>query len=261
MTRERRRAPRRAGAAVLALAAACSAPAPELPDDPPALTEWHREPVVSRAASRHVVVLNHADPSLAVERLAEIGERQWAFHRDYVGAGPERVFVHVGARYPSGFTIAGGPCPEVFLRAPGVFDTQNDWAHEMTHAFNAHFGHMPHWFNESLADVLYADSEIELYARRAEEPFLASFDRVDHRSYELMQLRRRYGRDYFRRVYRRLRERLDEARAVLRDSTPLEDRNRFLLDVLSDCAGEDLAPHFEKELGFNPKTRERQRGY
>ena len=156
--------------------------------------------------------------------------------------------------------MGGEPHPEVFLQADRIFDTQVNYAHELLHAFNAELGPTPHWFNESTADVAYVDSEIELWERRLEQPFLEQFDRIDHRSYELLQLRARYGADYFPRVYRALAARLPEARRVLATGS-LEERNLLLLEALSEAAGEDLEPLFRKEFGFNPARRERQRGY
>jgi hypothetical protein len=84
---------------------------------------------------------------------------------------------------------------------------------------------------------------------------------VDHRSYELMRLRARYGAGYLRRVFRTLEARIEESRRTLLYFVPLEEKNRFLLSVLSEAAGEDLTALFTGEFGFNPRTRERQRGY
>ena len=131
----------------------------------------------------------------------------------------------------------------------------------MMHAFNSEIGALPHWFNESMSDVAWVDSEVELWHRREADEFLASLDRVDHRSYELLELRRRFGRDYFPRVYRGIGARMDECRRVFGEGTSLEEKNDLLLDLLSQAAGEDLVPVFKKEFGFNPRTRERQRGY
>jgi hypothetical protein len=109
--------------------------------------------------------------------------------------------------------------------------------------------------------VLYADAEIELWKRRKETEFLAQFERVDHRSYELMQLRMRYGAGYFRKVYAAMRARRAEFQALMQEGAALEEKNRLILSVLSEAAGEDLTPLFAKEFGFNLRTRERQRGY
>ena len=254
---------RRCAVAAAALAGACAASPHALPPEPTATTEWHAEPVFATATAQNIVVHDHAGPitALLVDWIAQIGQTQYDFLLDYVGAGPEWVHVHVGANYPYGFAIASRPFPEMFLEARGILDTSNNWAHEMTHCFNSYFGELPHWFNESLADVVYADSEIELYQRVSEAEMLKRFDRVDNRSYELMQLRARYGRQYFRKVYRAMLARLAESRRVLRSDEALEDRNRFILSVLSEAAGENLAPVFETEFGFNVRTRERQRGY
>ena len=131
----------------------------------------------------------------------------------------------------------------------------------MMHCFCFEFGYLPHWFNESIADVAFVDSEIELYRRREELPFLKRYDRVDHRSYELLTLRRRYGSGYFRRVCAVMRNRLDVCRRTFRGGSSLEDQNELLLSILSDAAGEDLTAVFVDEFGFNPRTRHRQRGY
>lgn len=227
-------------------------------------TEWHREPVLDELRSEHVLLVNHADASLALEPALVELERAYAWLRDYTGVEPGCVVVHVGSRYPCGFAMRGRApegCPEVFLQAASIFDSQANVVHEMSHAFAYRFGALPHWFFESIADVAYADAEIGLWKRRKEAPFLATFDRVDHRSYELMLLRARYGAEYFPKVFRVLEARVAADPSVVADATPLEERNRLLLAVLSEAAGEDLVPLFTRELGFDPRTRERQRGY
>jgi hypothetical protein len=253
------------GAALLALASCAARPAPEPartpPPDPPATTEWHAEPVLDRRFAHNVVLLQHADASLPDETIVGWMQQQYDWLRAWVGFGPEWIFVHVGAHYPCGMTMRAGEWPEMFLRADSILDTSADVAHEMMHAFDTEVGALPHWFNESMSDVAWVDSEVELWHRREAGEFLASLDRVDHRSYELLELRRRFGRDYFPRVYREIAARLDECRRTFRDDVPLEDKNRLLLALLSTAAGEDLEPVFRKEFGFNPKTRERQRGY
>jgi hypothetical protein len=120
-------------------------------------------------------------------------------------------------------------------------------------------GAIPHWFNESVADMAWFDSEIDLWKRR-KESWLATFDRVDYRSYELLQLRLQYGHDYFAKVFALLQKQKEECRRVFSDATKLDEKNEFLLATLSQAAGEDVRPRF-KEWGFNPRTRERQRGY
>lgn len=231
-----------------------------LPPDPPASTEWHQEPVFERLDEPPIVVLNHADPSLKLAPIARDLRRQYDFLAEYVGSAPEVLYVHVGAHYPQGFMMQAGPYPEMFLQSGSIADTTANFAHEMMHAFLRRFGDLPHWFNESMSDVAYADSEIELWGRRKEAEFLATFDRVDHRSYELMRLRARYGRTYFRKVCHGLEARRERCLATFRDGVALEDKNELLLEVLSEAAGEDVRPLF-REFGFNPKTRERQRGY
>lgn len=236
------------------------------PPDPEARTEYHAEPVVGRAVSQNILFLNHADASIREEKVAELLQMQYDFLRRYLGAGPEWIYCHTSAKYPLGFSIAPGapgaaPWPEMFLQSGGIFHTEDNYAHEMTHCFNSYFGHFPHWFNESMADVTYLESEVYLWGRRREADLLKSFDRVDHRSYELMQLRARFGAGFFPKVYRVFLERLDECRRLFTTDTDLEDRNRFLIAAMSEAAGVDLLPLFEREFGFSLRTREKQRGY
>jgi hypothetical protein len=58
-----------------------------------------------------------------------------------------------------------------------------------------------------------------------------------------------------------MEKRLEECRKTFAEGVALEDQNLLILAILSEAAGEDLTPLFTKEFGFNPKTRERQRGY
>jgi hypothetical protein len=235
-------------------------PATPPPADPAATTDWHKEPVLSRAASRNVAFLNHADATLRPETIVADLQRQYEWLAEYVGVAPPWLFVHAGAKYPCGFAVPSEPHPEMFLVAAKIYDTSNDYAHEMTHCFTFRYGRLPHWFGESICDVTFADAEIELWKRRL-EPWLEGFDRVDHRSYELMTLRRKYGRAYFPKVFRSMEKRADECRRTFAQGVALEEQNRLLLAILSEAAGEDLVPLFTKEFGFNPRTRERQRGY
>ncbi|MBI5362181.1 MAG: hypothetical protein HZA53_03315 [Planctomycetes bacterium] len=250
--------------ALLALGCAAPRSLPSAPPaDPPARTEWHAEPVFEKAWSANIVVYNHADASFALDFALDALQKQYDWLARYTSSAPGRVIVHVGNHYPCGFSIEGTECspPEMFLQAGSFFDSQANYAHEMTHCFAFHWGALPHWFGESIADAAYADAEIELWKRRKDPAFLTSFDRIDHRSYELLQLRIRYGASYFPRVFRLLESRADErAHALARDAS-LETKNRFLLSVLSEAAGEDLTPLFTREFGFDPRTRERQRGY
>jgi hypothetical protein len=223
--------------------------------------EWHREPILTTAAWQHIVVVNHADASLDGKAIAKLLEQQYDFLAGYVGIAPDWIFVHVGNKYPCGMSVASGPNPEMFLQAASIFDTSANYAHEMMHCFMFQFGAMPHWFNESIADAAYADSEIELWHRRGEKELLAQFDRVDNRSYELMQLRIKYGKDYYRKVCARMLARRSECLRTFTHDTPLEERNELLLTILSEAAGEELRPLFTDEFGFNAKRRERQRGY
>lgn len=229
-----------------------------VPDGP---TEWHREPVLGVLRSEHVLLVNHADASLALEPVLVELERAYVWLRAYTGVEPGGVVVHVGARYPCGFSMRANELPEMFLEAASIFDAQANVVHEMTHCFAFRWGSTPHWFFESIADVAYADAEIALWKRSQEAPLIAQFDRVDHRSYELMQLRIRYGAAYFPKVFRVLEARREERERALTDESALEAKNRFLLSVLSEAAGEDLVPFFTRELGFDPRTREKQRGY
>ncbi|MFN0204979.1 MAG: hypothetical protein ACKVS6_01540 [Planctomycetota bacterium] len=236
------------------------------PGDPPATTEWHHEPVLERFAGKNVILFNRADRSFEASKIVELLQTQFDYIQQYVGAGPAWIYCHVGAKYPVGFSMHQGapgepPHPEMFLQSGGIFDTQNNYAHEMMHCFNSYFGHLPHWFNESSADLIYFESEVYLYGRRRELELLKSFDRVDHRSYELMQLRARFGPDFFPKAYRLLLGRLAECRATFNNNTELETQNRFLISILSQAAGQDLLPIFQQEFGFSVKTRERQRGY
>jgi hypothetical protein len=247
--------------ATLLLACSGEEPLPPAPPDPSPTTAWHQEPVRERRVGKGILLLDHADPSIDADRVLSALERQYAWLAEYVGTAPRWVVVHVGARYPCGFAIGSSPYPEMFLRAGPIADTSNDYAHEMTHCFAFRYGQIPHWLNESLADAAYADAEISLYGRREEAEILGVFDRVDHRSYELMRLRARYGAGFVPRVFRTLERRIEECRRILGPGTTLEEKNLFLLSVLSEAAGEDLTPRFRDEFGFNPRTRERQRGY
>ena len=148
------------------------------PPDQAALTDWHRQPVFEKLWSRNVVLYNHADASLRGDRILDLLQAQYDFLLDYVGLGPDWILVHVGNDYPNGFAIGASPYPEMFLQAGRIFDTQHDYAHEMMHCFTFQFGDLPHWFNESTADIAYVDAEIEHYRRRKEAPFLEQFDRV-----------------------------------------------------------------------------------
>ena len=231
------------------------------PADPPASTEWHGEPVLERRVGRNVVVLNHADATLECATIVLLLQRQYDWLAGYVGISPRWVIVHVGANYPLGFMIRNGPDPEMFLQANGIFDTANNYAHEMMHCFMSEFGRdIPHWFNESLSDMAYIDAEIELWERRREEPWLATFDRIDYRSYELLVLRRKYGPEFFRKVCAALVARREECLRVFSADTKLDVKNGLIFEALTAAAGEDVAP-LMRELGLNPRTRERQRGY
>jgi len=248
----------RAGAALALLAGCAASPGPDAaaPETVlPASTNF------GRCAGRNVVFYNDADPAIDGTAVVALLQRQYDFLREFLGDGPGWVIVHTGNDYQCGHTMIAGPWPEMFLMAPSLLDTRADYAHEMTHCFHAQFGRLPHWFDESMADALYFESEVQLYLRRRAADMLTEFDRVDHRSYELMQLRARYGAGFFRRVYRVLTARRQECRALMQDGTALEDKNRFLLAVLSEAAGEDVVPRFVQEFGFNVRTRERQRGY
>lgn len=230
-------------------------------DDPPATTPWHKEPIIDRAHSRNIVLLNHADATFALDGICAMLQRQFDFLADYVGVAPHHIYVHIGSSYPSGFTLPIPDRPEVFLQAGSIFDSEANYAHEMMHAFMARFGAAPHWFSESIADVAYVDSEIELWKRRKEAPWLATFDRIDNRSYELLRVRVLYGANCFRKFYRNLERHFAETQRMFSAATTLEEKNNFLLDELSLAIGEDIRPLFLKEFGFNPRTRERQRGY
>ena len=243
-----------------ATAAATVAPTDAACADAP-VTAFPGEPVFARCVGANVVFYNHADPALDGARVVAQLQAQYGFLRDLVGGAPRWIIAHAGNDYACGHARADGPFPELFLIAATILDTRCDYAHEMTHCFNAQFGRLPHWFDESLADAMYFESEVQLYHRRQPAEFLPEFLRVDHRSYELMQLRARYGEDWFRAVYGVLRARAAECRALMNGGAALEARNRFLLAVLGEAAGEDLLPLFQREFGFNPRTRERQRGY
>jgi hypothetical protein len=231
------------------------------PPDPPASTEWHAEPVLEKRVGANVVLWNHADASLRGETILALLQRQYDWLARWCGFAPRWVHVHVGSRYPLGFMIRNGPDPEMFLQAASIFDTAVNYAHEMTHCFLSELGSsIPHWFNESMSDMAYLDSEIELWERRAEATWLASHDRVDYRSLELLRLRIEHGRDFHRRVCAELWRRRDDCRATFAPGAKLDARNELLVEALSAAAGRDVLPVL-REMGFNPRTRERQRGY
>ncbi len=253
---------------VITLAAACTAPvaAPlaevsAAPADPRATTPWHGEPVVARQLSRNVMVLNHADPTLELATIVELLQRQYEWLAQWFGFAPRWVIVHIGSTYPFGFSLRSGADPEMFLRADGIFDTANNYAHEMTHCFAFELGNsIPHWFNESLADMAWLDSELSLWKRRREAEWLPTLDRIDWRSYELLQLRLARGAGYFPKVLRELWRRRDECRATFDGGTKVDLKNELLVAALSVAAGADVLPEL-RALGFDVRTRERQRGY
>jgi hypothetical protein len=232
----------------------------DAPPDPPATTEWHREPVLEKTAGRNIVLYNHADASLESATIVSLLQTQYDFLKEFAGFAPPWILVHVGNNYRLGFMIRNGPQPEMFLQASSIFDTQVNYAHEMMHCFLSELGELPHWFNESMSDVAWADSEIDLWKRRRAGPFLQGLSRIDYRSYEIIELRIAHGPKYFRQVCAVLARRREECRRILKASEKLETRNLFLLSALSEAAGVDLTPRF-KEWGFNPRTREKQRGY
>ncbi|MSR47405.1 MAG: hypothetical protein EXS13_10135 [Planctomycetes bacterium] len=241
-------------ALALLFAGGCVAPSLEAPrSDPAPTTEWHHEPIVARATSRNIVVLNHSHPSIELATVAAQLQQQYDWLQEWAGFAPRWVFVHVGDHYPCGMTIRIGSHPEMFLQAPGIFDTANNYAHEMQHAFLSELGGViPHWFNESLSDMAWVDSEIALW--------LPTLDRIDWRSYELLQLRMKYGAGYFPKVLRALWRRRDECAMSFTDATKQDAKNELLVAVLSEAAGEDVLP-LMTGLGFDMRTRERQRGY
>ena len=55
--------------------------------------------------------------------------------------------------------------------------------------------------------------------------------------------------------------RREECLRTFSEGVPLEEKNLLLLAFLSAAAGEDLLPYFRSEFGFDPRTRDRQRGY
>ena len=239
--------------------------APEAPADPLPTTEWHQEPVLEKRVGNHIVLLNHADATLETATILAQLEQQYDWLADYVGVAPRWIFVHVGTKYPCGFMIRpGDPAdvwPEMFLQVGSIFDTSANYAHEMMHCFMSELGGaIPHWFNESLSDLAYIDAEIELWKRRREEPWLPTLDHADNRSYELIVLRSRFGRDFIRKSCAALVKRKDECRATFTPDHKVDVKNELIVAALSEAAGQDVLPIL-KELGFNPRTRERQRGY
>ena len=234
---------------------------PAEPQLPRSTTEWHRVPIVDRLLERNVLVLNHADPSLELATGAAQLQRQYDWLAEWYGFAPRWVIVHVGAGYPFGFALKSGPDPEVFLQVDGIFDTADNYAHEMAHCFTYELGAaLPHWFNESLSDMAWLESEIDLWKRRRAAAWLPTLDRIDWRSYELLQLRIADGPGYFPKVLRALWRRRDECRATFDGSQKLDVQNELLLAALSEAAGRDVLPLL-RTLGFDPRTRERQRGY
>jgi hypothetical protein len=238
--------------------AGAAAPAPAAP--PPVPQDPAAAPVLGTAKSKNITVINHANATFVCETIAEGLQRQYDWLKEWMGAAPEQVVVHVGNDYPCGFSRPTAGPPEMFLQAGSVFDSQANYAHEMFHCFSFRYGALPHWFGESMADMAYGDSEIALWKRRT-EAFLADFDRADNRSYELGRLRRRLGAAWFPKVWRLFEKDPEKCRATFRDGVALETKNEMLLSFLSDAAGKDLRPVFRDELGFDVKTRERQRGY
>jgi hypothetical protein len=258
--------------AVALLAAPQGAPSPQAsapkqassnetsPKDPPVSTKWHQEPVLEKRVGKNVAVYNHADATIVLETIVEQLQRQYDFLATYTGGAPRWIIAHVGKNYECGFSIHAGPDPEMFLQSFSIFDSSANYAHEMMHCFMFELGgSIPHWFNESLSDMAWFDSEIDLWKRR-KESWLDSFDRIDYRSYELLQLRKKYGHEYFAKVCALFRKQKDESCRVFSDATKLDEKNDFILGVLSQAAGEDVKPMF-KEWGFSPRTTERQRGY
>ncbi len=229
--------------------------------DPAATTEWHAEPILARATTANVLVLSHADPTLRLDGVAAQLQRQYDWLVEWMGFAPRAVIVHVGANYPCGFSLRAGADPEMFLQVGGIFDSANNYAHEMQHCFLSELGAaVPHWFNESLADMAWLESEIELWERRREAEWIGQLDRIDWRSYELLQLRKRFGAGYFPRVLRALWREREACRATFSVATKLDAKNERILAALTEAAGEDVLPLL-RELGFDPRTRERQRGY
>ncbi|MBM4015246.1 MAG: hypothetical protein FJ293_09840 [Planctomycetes bacterium] len=229
--------------------------------DPPATTEWHAEPILARATTANVLVLNHADPSLRLDAVAAQLQRQYDWLVEWMGFAPRAVVVHVGANYPCGFSLRAGADPEMFLLAGGIFDSADNYAHEMQHCFLSELGDsIPHWFNESLSDMAWLESEIGLWQRRHAPAWIAQLDRIDWRSYELLQLRKRFGPGYFPRVFRVLWRERAACRATFSAATKLDAKNEQIVAALTEAAGEDVLPLL-RELGFDPRTRERQRGY
>jgi hypothetical protein len=229
--------------------------------DPPASTPWHAEPIVARATAANVLVLSHTDPTLRLDTVASQLQTQYDWLREWMGFAPRAVIVHVGANYPCGFSLRAGAAPEMFLQAGGIFDPSSNYAHEMQHCFLSEIGSViPHWFNESLSDMAWLESEIELWQRRREAEWIAQLDRIDWRSYELLQLRKRFGAGYFPRVLRILWREREACRETFTAANKLDVRNERILAALSEAAEGDVLP-FLRELGFDPRTRERQRGY
>ncbi len=229
---------------------------PPVPSDDPAAA-----PILDTVKTKNLVVHNHADASIVTATAAAELQRQYDWLKTYVGVAPPRIEVHIGNDYPCGFSRSGPGDPAMFLQAGSIFDSSANYAHEMLHCFTFHYGALPHWFAESLADMAYLDAEIELWKRRNEAPFLKTFDHAEHRSFELAKLRMRFGNGYFPKVCRILERRLDECRATFTPNGAIESKNALLIAVLSEAASTDLLPYLRDELGFDSKTRERQRGY
>jgi hypothetical protein len=213
------------------------------------------------AKTANLEVHNHADPTFVTATIAAELQKQYDWLKEWVGAEPGKIAVHFAADYPCGFSRSLPTGPEMFLQSGSIFDSQANYAHEMGHCFLFRFGWLPHWFAESMADMAFGDSEIYLWKRRKEEAFPHAFDTPANRSYELGHLRVKYGKAFFPKVCRLLQRDRAKCLATFVPGASPEAMNEFLMKILSEAAGEDLRPMFTKELGFDLKTRERQRGY
>ena len=127
-------------ASLLLLAGCASAPAPE--------------------RTSNIELHNWTGMEMDLERIRRIQQAQYDFLCDYVGSEPGKVHVHVEKGLGCAYSTLKGPYPEMHLQDFGAYDPTNNVGHEMMHCFGFRYGCMPHWFNESIADMAWVDGEV-----------------------------------------------------------------------------------------------------